>query len=79
MKKSLEELIEVAFKVQEFLHCGSFVLHHYYAGSYVDFYPVKVTDVQALLDAACGLRMMILCNDASLVVRLFEREDETDT
>lgn len=79
MKKSLEELMEVSIKVRELLQCGSFELHHYYSGSYVDFTPIKVTDVQALLNAACGLKMMIFSNDASLVVRLFEREDESDT
>lgn len=79
MKKSLEELIEVAIKVRELLQCGSFNLHHYFSGSYVEFFPVKITDVQTLLNAASGLKLSIFSNDASLVVRLHEREDETDT
>lgn len=79
MKKSLEELIEVALKVQGFLHCGSFNLHRYDSGSYVEFTTLVVPDVKGLLNAASDLELRFFASDTSILVRLYEREDETDT
>lgn len=75
MKKSLEELIEVASKVQEFLHCGSFNLHRCLSGSYVDISTMAVTDVKGLIKAADGLYLGFYFDDTSILVRLYERED----
>lgn len=79
MKKSLEELIEVASNVQELLKCSSFDLHRYNSGSYVELVTLKVTDVKGLLETANGLDLKLFGGSVSILVRLYEREDETDT
>ena len=79
MKKSLEELIDVASDMQEQLQCGSFNLHRYYSQSYVEFLTSRVTDVPALLKAANGLELKLFSNDSAILVRLYERYNEDDT
>lgn len=76
MTKSLIDLIDVAFNVKVYFKVGSYELHQYDDGSYVDFIVQKIPDVKRLLSLANGLDMQILRGDAGIIVRLYENFSE---
>lgn len=79
MKKSLEELVNVAIDITNYFGMSHFALYVYDSLSYVDFQFTRVTDMQGLLEHAKGLELMFFAEENVMTVRLFEREDETDT
>lgn len=78
MKKSFEELINVAIEVRNFLGVTRFCLYAYESCTYVDFYVIRVTDLQGLLERAQGLELKFFAEDNTMIVRLFEREEEDE-
>ena len=74
MTKSLEELIDVAFRIKVHLSVGSYEFHHYDENSYVDFRTRYIKDPLALLRIAHGLQLYIFADNDSVIVRLYERE-----
>lgn len=76
MTKSLSNLIDVAFDVKVYFEVGSYELHQYDDGSYVDFHVQKISDVKRLLSLANGLDMRILYDERGIIVRLFENYEE---
>ncbi len=76
MKKSLIDLIEVAFRVKVYFRLSGYELHQYEDGSYVDFLVPKIPDVKYLLSLASGLEMRILYDERGIIVRLLEKCSE---
>lgn len=76
MRKSLEQLIEVAYSVKLYFCVGSFELHMYEDGSYVDFHVSAINDAAELLKRTQRLMVKILFDDRGLIVRLFENYNE---
>lgn len=74
MTKSLEELIDTAYKVKVYFCVGSYELHQYEDGSYVDFHVLKVTDIKTLMKLAGDLELKFFAENGRMIVRLFERE-----
>ena len=76
MSKSLQELIERAFDIKVYFALGSYELHHYEDGSYVDFHVQKVIDLYSLTRLAGGLELKFFAGSDFIIVRLFERYEE---
>ena len=76
MRKSMEELLEKAFDIKCHLALGSYELHHYDDGSYVDFRPNCINDPRTLCLLAGVLTLRILNIEDRIVVRLFENFKE---
>lgn len=74
MSKTLSELIEVAFDVKVFFGLGSYELHHYEDGSFVDFHVKKITDICGLLEVTKGLELKFFAEENFIIVRLFEKD-----
>lgn len=74
MSANLSQLIEVAFDVKVFFGLGSYELHHYEDGSFVDFHVKKVPDILGLLKVANGLELKFFAEDNFIIVRLFEKD-----
>ena len=73
MTKTLAELIERAFDIKTFFYLGSYELHHYEDGSFVDFRVEKVVDLPGLQKLADGLQLKFFPDEGYIIVRLFER------
>lgn len=78
MKKSLEELTNVAINLQLFLGVSSFTLHVYDSRSYVEIVVRSIKKLPDLLDLISGLEVTIFGDGDNVVVRVFEREDESE-
>lgn len=78
MKKSLEELINVAINLQLFFGVSHFDLYVYDSGSHVDFHLTRITKLPDVLDLASGLEMKFWAEENEMIVRLLEREDESE-
>lgn len=74
MSTTLSELIDIAFRVKIFFGLGSYELHHYEDGSFVDFHVKKVPDIKGLLKVASGLELKFFAEDNFIIVRLFEKD-----
>lgn len=74
MTKNFQELIEKAYDIKVFFSLGSYELHHYEDGSYVDFYVLKVVDLPALIRLAGDLELKFFAENGRMIVRLFERD-----
>lgn len=74
MSTTLSELIEIAFDVKVLFGLGSYELHHYEDGSFVDFHVKKITDINSLLKVASGLELKFFAEDNFIIVRLFEKD-----
>ena len=76
MSKSFQELIERAFNIKVFFMLGSYELHHYEDGSYVDFHVQKVVCLPTLIKLAGPLELKFFSGDGYMIVRLFEDYSE---
>ena len=76
MRKSLEQLIDIAYDVKNYFQVGSFDLHMYEDESYADFHVRGVYDAAELLNLVQSLKIKILFDDRGLIVRLFENYNE---
>lgn len=76
MSKSFEELIERAFDIKVFFKIGSYELHHYEDGSFVDFHVHSVLDLPTLIKLAGHLELKIISGDGFMIVRLLEDYQE---
>lgn len=76
MTKSLQKLIDVAFKVKVYFCCGSYEIHHYDDGSYCDFRVCQVNDLKTLLRISDGLQVRIHADSNCVIVRLYEDYEE---
>lgn len=76
MSKSFQELIERAYDIKVYFAVGSYELHHYEDGSFVDFHVKKVVDLGTLLQLAGGLELKFFADGNLMIVRLFERYEE---
>lgn len=74
MSTTLSELIEIAFDVKVFFGLGSYELHHYEDGSFVDFHVKKITDICGLLEVSSGLELKFFAEENFIIVRLFEKD-----
>lgn len=74
MTKTLSELIERAYDIKVFFSLGSYEMHQYEDGSFVDFHVQKVVDLPTLQRLAGGLELKFFSGDGYLIVRLFERD-----
>lgn len=74
MKKTLSELIEIAWDIKIFFQVGSYELHHYEDGSFIDFRVKKITDLPTLRRLSQGLTLKFFAEDSLVIVRLFERD-----
>lgn len=74
MSKSFEELIERGWDIKTYFGVGSYELHHYEDGSFIDFRVQKVTDLKTLMRLAGYLELKFFAEDNRLIVRLFERD-----
>lgn len=72
MSKSFQELIERAFDIKVLLEVGSYELHHYEDGSFVDFHVQKVLSLPTLIKLAGKLELKFFSADGYMIVRLFE-------
>lgn len=76
MSKSFQELIERAFDIKVFFQVGSYELHHYQDGSFVDFHVQKVVDLPTLIRLAGPLELKFFRGENCMLVRLFENYQE---
>lgn len=74
MTKNLSELIEIAWDIKVFFQLGSYELHHYDDGSFIDFRVKKITDLPTLRRLSQGLTLKFFAEDSFVIVRLFERD-----
>lgn len=74
MTATLSELIDIAYRVKVFLSLGSYELHQYEDGSFVDFHVKKITDINGLLKAASGLEVRFFAEENFITIRLFEKD-----
>ena len=74
MTKNFQELIEKAYDIKVFFSLGSYELHHYEDGSYVDFHVQKVVDLTTLIRLAGELELKFFAGESHMIVRLFERD-----
>lgn len=74
MTKTLTELIERAYDIKVYFSVGSYELHHYEDGSFVDFHVKKVVDLPTLQRLAGDLELKFFAEDGNIMVRLFERD-----
>ena len=74
MTKTLTELIERAYDIKVFFGLGSYELHQYEDGSFVDFHVQKVVDLPTLQRLAGGLIIKFFLGDGYMIVRVFERD-----
>lgn len=74
MTKTLSELIDRAYDIKVYFNLGSYELHQYEDGSFVDFHVQKVVDLPTLQRLAGELELKFYSGDGYLIVRLFERE-----
>lgn len=72
MSKSFQELIERALDIKVMLQVGSFELHHYEDGSFVDFHVQKVLNLPTLINLAGKLEFKFFNADGYIIMRLFE-------
>ena len=73
-KETLLELIEKAYKIKVYFNLGSYEMHQYEDGSFVDFHVQKVVDLPTLQRIAGELELKFFVGDGYLIVRLFERD-----
>lgn len=78
MKKSLEELINVAINLQMFFGVSYFKLSVYESVSYVDFQLTRVSKLPDVLDLACGLELKFFAEENAMIVRVLERENDDE-
>ena len=76
MRKSLEDLIEVAYSVKIYFKVGSFDLHMYEDGSFVDFHVREISSVEDFMKRIPHLGVKILFDERGILVRLFENYSE---
>lgn len=74
MTKTFEELIERAYDIKVYFNIGSYVLHQYEDGSFVDFRVQKVVDLPTLIRLAGGLELKFFADGDRMIVRLFEKD-----
>lgn len=74
MTKTLAELIERAYDIKIYFCLGSYELHHYEDGSFVDFHVKKVVDLPTLQRLAGDLVIKFFSGDGYMIVRVFERD-----
>lgn len=74
MTKTLAELIERAYDIKIYFSLGSYELHHYEDGSFVDFHVQKVVDLPNLQRLAGDLVIKFFSGDGYMIVRVFERD-----
>lgn len=74
MTKTLSELIERAYDIKIYFCVGSYELHHYEDGSFVDFHVQKVVDLPNLQRLAGDLVIKFFSGDGYMIVRVFERD-----
>lgn len=72
MRSTLTQLIERAFDIKVYFSLGSYELHHYEEGSYVDFHVQRVLDLPTLQRLADKLELKFFAGDGYMIVRLFE-------
>ena len=73
-KETLLELIDKAYKIKVHFNLGSYEMHQYEDGSYIDFHVQKVVDLPTLQRIAGELELKFFAGDGYLIVRLFERD-----
>ena len=73
MTKTLSELIDRAYDIKVFFSLGSYELHQYEDGSFVDFHVQKVVDLPTLQRLVGDLELKFFSGDGYMIVRLFER------
>lgn len=74
MTKTLTELIDRAYDIKVYFSLGSYELHQYDDGSFVDFHVHKVVDLPTLQRLAGDLELKFFSGDGYMIVRLFERD-----
>lgn len=74
MTKNLQELIDRANGIIVYFQIGSYKMHHYENGSFVDFKVKKVVDLPTLQRLAGGLEIKFFVDNGFMIVRLFERD-----
>lgn len=74
MTKTLTELIDRAYDIKVYFSLGSYELHQYDDGSFVDFHVQKVVDLPTLQRLAGDLELKFFSGDGYMIVRLFERD-----
>ena len=79
MTKTLSELIDNANSIAVALKLSSYQLFQFEDGSFVDLKTTIVHDPALILRLAGGLKVKFLPDEPFVIIRLYEREDETDT
>ena len=74
MTKTLSELIDRAYDIKIYFSLGSYELHHYEDGSFVDFHVQKVIDLPTLQRLVGDLELKFFSGDGYMIVRVFERD-----
>lgn len=77
MRKSMQELIERASDIKVYYALDSYELHQYEDGSFIDFKILKVVDLVPLMILAGGLQLSFFADGDYMIVRLFERYEES--
>lgn len=76
MRKSLEQLIGVAYSVKIYFQTESFEIHMFEDGSLVDFYVKKIYELSEVLKRTHGLEVRFLWDARGIIVRIFEDYSE---
>lgn len=76
MSKELAQLIEIAFDVKCYLQVGSYVLHHYEDGSYVDIKTSVIKDPRRLMQITIPLEVKLLSDNDQIIIRIYENYHE---
>lgn len=79
MTKTLSELIDNANSIGLALKLSSYQLFLFEDGSYVDLKTTIVHDPALILRLAGGLTVKFLPDEPFVIIRLYERVDETET
>lgn len=74
MTKNLQELIDRAYGIKVYFQKGSYEMHQFEDGSFVDFKVQRVEDLPTLQRLSGGLEMKFFADDGFMIVRLFERD-----
>lgn len=76
MTDSFKQLIEVAYDIKLYLGVGSYSVHQYEDGSFVEFKVHKIENARGLIELANGLKVLIFhCEDD---IRVRVEEDTSD-
>lgn len=72
MRNSMIQLIDTAYDVKVFCAEGSYELHHYDDGSYVDIKVKKINDPRTLCRLVNNLDFRLIEQDGNILIRIFE-------